>query len=1609
MAETILVNVLNKKISVDQLLKWLSAENSEETILPEIAQNEYTRTAFISYFLNYLREQCKSILLEVKETQEKPVKKKPGKLIIPSEQLEKGNLPSTSSYVSQREFPDYKSRHTGQANLEVRRASPTLYSMQPAHGVSVVCLGPRLPGASYLQPSTQSGHFPPLPYQLNPTSSSSTNNPTYHFPPAIIQANHSGNLYFQSHSSSENWNHGNISRYQTQPMSSQQFLNNSTVGFGPAGPSSSDIIPNVIGFNQQQIRMTDFNSSSEFGGRGIHESSFPNAPMSPSSPVRHDNSMGNNSSTINSSPAPFSPVSPLYANNSSILCSLKHERSLNASQGTHDDSYYSPNASKTSTPESAGGSGQKNSKSRQNKNLCLGDFMKSESSNKSKKQAKINSTKQIQSGEKTPNDNPMDNTYFSDDRQTKSIDTKSKRRSKKQSKINSTKQIQSGKNTPDDNPMDDTHFSDDRQTKSIDTKSTRRIKPTRLNVSGDQENRKNEVFGVISRPSAVNPKFVEIPSSDKLQQESSFEVERSLLKLERQRQPKSEVNPEIASVETRLLNKTKPEQTIAPDSDLVENIEILDTLALLYSGIFDRNLMSNPMTELYFVMTLLTTQYKAAPVKKSSELPVDTDKSSSAQTLETLKDDLGCMDLSDDNYASDSDSTTSDRKLKEKSSTEDKNELLNVIHSREDKSKNENKKCPVEYLNNAHNCVYFASLVIWNQRYLLSVLDRPTLKLLSENQQIICFRPELQAYLNEIYSVKCLQSSRLKQTDSGTCQTNVCFQVDTDNRETFPSSVAFSLFRKQRDLFYDILKDWEDNHLKPDWSFQRALKNKINSLLTTHTDAVNYCHLAKLFISQLLVSCGQTGKTEDLMNDESLSFLKSLKHVNPEKLLQLKERLVTPLTSMGPVPQPTFPGVQEFYKEFILNAHNWKFYVILENTFISEIMERNETQFAHSEIESTGTTVEENTKQDFISCVSNLRLLAKFTSFTISLPFKSVANSLEWRLSQIQLRGRVVPSLDLQNCLLDALVNRRLSLTVPWIVQYMAMLDPVTFQLPYFVNIGEILYCIYRVSNYLDRCNEYFTTSRQISTLMIFTIGWLFELPNFPRDLYTTWQRNYDTRRIRILDCLSQPRNKFNTITKDQENSKEQLVKCSSALDDLDIIDDRAFYECCPFLTEFKILLTSGNAVLSNSNANRHITPVSSQLSEPSSGIKTKNLQMQIEEAFWHGQPSSVRKTVDFIVEKVASSCVKYICNTIIPLLKQKNIQHFIKSKKIDIKVDFIQNREDDPEDKTQTPPNTSPIKVRREAHVERQMKLLATSMKEDGRRECSEKLSDLCEHKITNSIESLLSDDMPPTVKETCITIAKRTAMERIQQWIDAHIVESFFLKNMNVDLKRLGKEGDGEQILRESQHDENVPSPTEVIEMIRNLMWELLEKQKRWSEISIDYVAKTLMYLQQTLTRRADLIDYAEKNLYTMSVEYCLLLITHRPDLFTGTILEKFLSAWKMNSSRAGGGEPLFVRLISPRNIRMLTITSNSSAMKAFAQLLKALLRENLLSIEALSDQCVALFRQDWPEPVLKLLSQCLKDVVTDYKCSGAQAEGIKYLLDWIASTCDQMEIYD
>ena len=78
-----------------------------------------------------------------------------------------------------------------------------------------------------------------------------------------------------------------------------------------------------------------------------------------------------------------------------------------------------------------------------------------------------------------------------------------------------------------------------------------------------------------------------------------------------------------------------------------------------------------------------------------------------------------------------------------------------------------------------------------------------------------------------------------------------------------------------------------------------------------------------------------------------------LKEVHPDKLSRLRERLVTPIQSTTSS-KPTFPGHQEFYRDFIMHSQNPTFVQHLSDSLAAEICSLNDTDFSPSELEDAG-------------------------------------------------------------------------------------------------------------------------------------------------------------------------------------------------------------------------------------------------------------------------------------------------------------------------------------------------------------------------------------------------------------------------------------------------------------------------------------------------------------------------------------------------------------------------------------------------------------------------------------------------------------------------------
>lgn len=114
-------------------------------------------------------------------------------------------------------------------------------------------------------------------------------------------------------------------------------------------------------------------------------------------------------------------------------------------------------------------------------------------------------------------------------------------------------------------------------------------------------------------------------------------------------------------------------------------------------------------------------------------------------------------------------------------------------------------------------------------------------------------------------------------------------------------------------------------------------------------------------------------------------------------------------------------------------------------------------------------------------------------------------------------------------------------------------------------------------------------------------------------------------------------------------------------------------------------------------------------------------------------------------------------------------------------------------------------------------MNMLAANMSKELKDQCKSSIPTICETRVVKSIECLLAEDSQTSVKEICVKIATRLATERIHQWIQSYIVDSLFLKDMELELNRFFKNSSPLHTAQEKKHNPNAISPTTIMDDLR------------------------------------------------------------------------------------------------------------------------------------------------------------------------------------------------
>lgn len=813
-----------------------------------------------------------------------------------------------------------------------------------------------------------------------------------------------------------------------------------------------------------------------------------------------------------------------------------------------------------------------------------------------------------------------------------------------------------------------------------------------------------------------------------------------------------------------------------------------------------------------------------------------------------------------------------------------------------------------------HNCVYFAVSSLSHQKHLLNVLDDSTLKTFAEIPYLAGFSEEICYHVTSI----CDGRSATEMHKSLPVP-RVFFQADTDNRENFPNDSSFHSFRKQRDLFYELLRDWQQ-HNTFDSQFQHQFTKKVQHLINTGTQTINYVHLARLLESQLIASC--LGTPESF---ESYSgALGDIKRSFPDRIEKLEGRFLSPLKAGGTSPA-SFYGIQTFFCEFIHAASSVALNKHLLDIIACKILELNDHEFLHSEADSQN---QDGILNEYSSVLNTLRLLAKFFGYLVFIPYKTTADFMPQLLVayQLKLRKCTKPLLDVGNILRKALVKQTLVLTVPWIVDYLGMMDPVAMCLDYNQEIFGILVEIYqgKFKNQISAGNLLF---------LKLVIGWLFDSRNFPQELIFSAKPN--------ARCT-------------EDNTSAQRENIDMFLN----IHGEIIYSCCPHLVELKFLLDDYISGIKTTREVRKIKPVpTSPITLPS--LSNQQLEQQLEENFFLLHSRSLKKTVEFVADRIASRIIQRI---------RKEVQ----AMKLVAVAAVYKDPEFPPDKKT---------KENREivaSIVNRETIALCDKAKQMGRN-LTEKQ---CLTELEHVIPLLISEDTKEAVVRTCCQISARLATAKVMEWSELNITPEYIKPDIKSKVEHSLKDGSSAQSVdcsadQLAYNGQNVPA--EMLTSLRNIAVSIHAGKQ---DVSVHQILQLLDSLNSACKKEKE--PGILKTIVILSVDILLSLIACVPWLCSEEVILAFVSFWAVIASGVLSAE----EILCSRNIQFLYDSGDSNLSWFYFQLLlEHLLQQGLFTSEQIQICFNNVPCTKWKPSSQERCTSCVQDVLKKFSKESAQ----------------------
>lgn len=797
-------------------------------------------------------------------------------------------------------------------------------------------------------------------------------------------------------------------------------------------------------------------------------------------------------------------------------------------------------------------------------------------------------------------------------------------------------------------------------------------------------------------------------------------------------------------------------------------------------------------------------------------------------------------------------------------------------------------------LHSVHNRTYFAAAVLENILQLLCFLDKPTLKLLSNVEQLSTFAPQLYSSLVEL--VKGVEP--VSRGWSSSIQ-GVAFDSSTDSLNHFASDNHFRAFRKQRDLFYSLFRDWQRHQFGSGKSFSTHFTRRVAEILDMCNNPCNLSHLARLVLGQLVTSCcgGLVFDDQGNLDDK---FLYDLKSTSPGKMQKLEERFLLPFKVGGPCPNPSFTGSQVFFYEFIRAAANPVFQQHFKDQCVAKIVEfEKDSPFQNAE-----QVPNDDIRRALIAAVYKFKLLGLFLGVVEFLPYTTIENlPKQYQDGQQAIRNHKPLPLDITGLIKESVRNKQLAATLTWVVNFLSMMDPIARTLTAYKDVLGVLFSIYKSSSLLQ------TSSATFFARVL--LGWLFEVQSIQSDVFI--------------------------------NASNSILTHVESLGSF--IDGSIIYMCCPYLRELRCTLLEhmGDRKAKYCEI-RKIAPISA-----SEGFLKVQLENQLVENFFHIHPQSVRKTVEFVADRVFSNVAKGL---------KKDLQDTIAQSQSII------------------------MQLKLEAHDKDEETENVLEFFEQMREKAEKAALQKCRECIQKLLPALLPPDMDDQALKMCCILSTKSAVAKVEQWIKANVTEKALKQGMSV-IPCTASVKQSFCIDKSSMSHCSVTSAATILDCLQDHIQRLQSGEGCTTEKAIKLIESCV----QSLHLRMEWSPSATSILQQASFDFVLCLAVWCPDVCTCDVFKAALPLWENSPAVKKACKKLYCA--RNLNLALMSVDTHSTMFK-FGQLSQFLLHLGLMTFNDLEKSLNQVLDFELPGVVLEAAAHVISSVLEFYKSSRCESGG-------------------